>query len=54
MGGRWREGFVWERRREREKGNMLQYGVGRQEISSEGQQNEWKYTTSGVGGRGTL
>jgi hypothetical protein len=32
----------------RETVNIIRYGRGRQEGSPEGQQNEWKYATSGA------
>jgi hypothetical protein len=53
-GVRGTEGPGWERGGE--NGKMTRYWVGGQERSPEGQQNEWKYATSGEGvaGGGTL
>ena len=54
MGGRGREGSGWKRGEEEEKGNMIHYGGKETGEKPEDYQNEWKYSTSGVGCRTTL
>jgi hypothetical protein len=50
---RGREGPGWKRRGERgrEKGSMIRFWWKRETGSPKGHQNEWKYVTTGGGGR---